>query len=179
MKNIFKKTILVALAAALVFAAFPLTSAFAQGENPPAGEVSNEKLEKAWDRQLKGYERIGKGFENLDDQIEKFQERIDAAAENGKDVTALQAALDAFESAMKVAEPTYESMDEIVNSHQGFDDDGKVTDTGKAASTVKTMGEKLKQLKSEMNGTGKALRAAMKAFRDANHPAEPSTDRGG
>lgn len=179
MKNIFKKKILVALAAALVFAAFPLTSAFAQSENPPAGEVSGEKLEQAWARQLKGYERIGKGFDNLDDQIEKFQERIDSAAENGKDVTALQAALDAFESAMKAAEPTYESMEEIVSSHQGFDDNGKVTNVEKAAATVKEMGEKLKQLKSEMNGTGKALRAAMKAFRDANHPAEPSTDRGG
>ncbi len=33
MMIIFKKTILAALAAALVFAAFPLTSAFAQGEN--------------------------------------------------------------------------------------------------------------------------------------------------
>ncbi len=38
MKNIFNKMILVALAAALVFAAFPMTSAFAQGENPPKGE---------------------------------------------------------------------------------------------------------------------------------------------
>ena len=137
MKNIFKKTIMAALAAALVFAAFPVTSAFAQGENPPKGEVTNEKLEQVWARQLKNYEQFGKGFEDNDAQIAKFQARIDKAAANGKDVTALQAALDAFESALKSGKPIYDSMSGIVNSHQGFDANGKVTDAEKAKSTVR------------------------------------------
>ena len=143
MKNIFKKMILVALTAALVFAAFPVTSVFAQGENPPKGELTNEKLEQVWARQLKNYEKIGKGFDDTDAQIAKFQARIDKAAANGKDVTALQAALDAFESALKSAKPTYESMNGIVNSHQGFDANGKVTDAEKAKSTVKEMRAKM------------------------------------
>jgi len=170
MKNIFKKTILAALAAALVFAAFPMTSAFAQGENPPKGEVSNEKLEQAWARQLKNYERLGKGFEDTDAQIAKFQARIDKAAENGKDVTALQAALDAFASALKSGRPIYDSMSVIVNSHQGFDANGKVTDVEQAKSTLKEFRAKMEQLKSTMNGTGKALREALRAFREANKP---------
>ena len=168
MKNIFKKTMMVALAAALVFAALPMTSAFAQGENPPKGEVTNEKLEQAWARQLKMYEKIGKGFEDTDAQIAKIQARIDKAAENGKDVTALQAALDAFESALKSARPTYNSMNGIVTSHQGFDANGKVTDFEKAKSTVEEMRTKMQELKSAMNGTGKALREALRAFREAN-----------
>ena len=172
MNNIFKKMILVALAAALVFAAFPVTSAFAQGENPPKGELTNEKLEQIWARQLKIHERLGKGFDDIDGQIAKFQARIDKAAENGKDVTALQAALDAFEAAMKNAKPIYESMNGIVNSHQGFDTEGKVTDAEKAKATVQEMRAKLKELKSEMGGTGKALRAALKAFREANKPVD-------
>ena len=168
MNNIFKKTILVALAAALVFAAFSMTNAFAQGKNPPKGEVSNEKLEQAWARQLKNYERIGKGFEDTDAQIAKFQERLDKAAANGKDVTALQAALNAFESALKSAKPTYTGINGIVNSHQGFDANGKVPDREKAKATVQEMRTKLQELKSAMGGTGKALREAMKAFREAN-----------
>ena len=171
MKNIFKKMILVALAAALVLAAFPVTGVFAQGENPPKGELTNERLERIWARQLKIYERLGKGFDDIDGQIAKFQARIDKAAENGKDVTAIQAALDAFEAALKSAKPTYESMNGIVNSHQGFDANGKVTDAEKAKSTVQDMRAKLKELKSEMGGTGKALREALKAFREANKPA--------
>src|SRR6266498_739298 len=116
MTNIFKKMTLVALAAALVFAAFPVTSVFAQGEKPPKGELTNEKLEQIWARQLANYEKIGKGFENTDALIAKFQARIDKAAESGKDVTALQAALDAFAAALKSARPTYESMNGIINS---------------------------------------------------------------
>jgi len=172
MKNIFNKMILAVLVAALVFAAFPVTSAFAQGENPPKAELNNEKLEQVWARQLTNYEKIGKGFDDTDAQIAKFQARIDKAADNGKDVTALQAALDAFESALKSAKPTYESMNGIVNSHQGFDASGKVTDAEKAKSTVQEMRTKMQELKSAMGGTGNALREALKAFRAANKPAE-------
>ena len=178
MKNIFNKMILAVLAAALVFAAFPMTSAFAQGENPPKGELTNAKLEQIWAHQLKNYERIGRGFENTDAFVAKIQARIDKAAANGKDVTALQAALNAFASALKSARPTYESMNGIVNSHQGFDTNGKVTDADKAKSTVKEMRAKMLELKSEMNGTGKALRDAMKAFRAANKPAATPTPSG-
>jgi DNA repair exonuclease SbcCD ATPase subunit len=175
--NIFKKTIMAVLAAALVFAALPMTSAFAQGVTPPKGEVSNEKLEQAWAHQLQAYEMLGKGFEDTDGQIAKIQARLDKAAANGKDVSALQSALDAFAAALKSAKPTYESMKGIVNSHQGFDANGKVTDAEKARSTVQEMRAKMQQLKSEMNGTGKALREALKAFREANKPADTSTER--
>ena len=172
MNNIFKKTILVALAAALVFAAFPVTSVFAQGENPPKGELTNEKLEQVWARQLKIYERLGKGFDDIDGRVAKFQARIDKAAENGKDVSALQAALDAFEAASKSAKPIYDSISGVVNSHQGFDANGKVIDAEKAKATVQDMRAKLKELKSAMGGTGKALREALKAFREANKPTD-------
>ena len=174
MNNIFKKMILVALAAALVFAAFPVTSVFAQGENPPKGELTNEKLEQIWARQLKMYERLGKAFDDTDGKVAKFQEMIDKAASNGKDVSALQAALDAYESALTSARPTYQSINGIVNSHQGFDENGKVTDAEKAKSTVRELGAKLKEIKSSMGGSFKALREAMKAFREANKPADTS-----
>jgi hypothetical protein len=172
MKNIFKKMILAVLAAALIFAAFPVTSAFAQGENPPKGEVTNAKLEQVWARQLKIYEKIAKGFTDTDALIAKFQARIDKAAANGKDVTALQAALNAFGSALKSGKPIYDSMSGIISSHQGFDASGKVTDAELAKSTLKEMRSKMEELKSAMGGTGKALREALKAFRAANKPAK-------
>ena len=127
-------------------------------------------MEQAWAKQLQAYEKIGKGFDDTDAQIAKFQARIDKAAANGKDVTALQAALDAFESALKSAKPTYNGINGIVTSHQGFDANGKVTDAEKAKATVAEMRAKMQELKSAMNGTGKALREALKAFREANKP---------
>ncbi len=178
MKNMFKKVILAVSAAVLVFAAFPVTSAYAADDTPPAtGEVSNEKLEKLWARQLQAYEKIGKAFEDIDAHIAKFQERIDKATENGKDVTDLQSALDAYEAALKSAQPTYASIGSIVTTHAGFDASGKVTDAEQAKSTVQQMRTKMQEVKSTMGGTFKALREALKAFREANKPAEPKSDR--
>lgn len=171
MKKMFRNIVMAVMAVVLAAAALPVTSVFAQGENPPAaGTVSNERLEKIWARQLKAYERLGNGFDDLDEQIAKFQERIDAAAEKGRDVTALQAALDAFEQASKETLPLYEDLEQIVDSHAGFDKDGKVTDAAQAKSTVDEMGAGLKGIKTSMDGTGKALREALKAFRGANRP---------
>jgi cytochrome c556 len=171
MKNMFNKMILAILTVALVFAAFPVTSVYAQDENPPKGELTNERLEKIWARELQAYERLGEAFSDIDGTVARFQARIDKAAGNGKDVTALQSALDAFEAALKDTKPKYESMNGLVNSRQGFDTNGKVTDAEKARSTVKEMGDKLKEVKDAMDGTGKALREAVKAFREANNPA--------
>jgi hypothetical protein len=172
MKLFFKKTMLFALIAALGMAAMPFVDASAMSSKdpttPPTGQLSNEKLERAWARQLQAYEKIGKGFDRSDEFIDKAQKLIDKAKENGKNVTAVQAALDAFEAASKDAHPIYESTKGIVNSHQGFDANGKVTDAEKAKETVRTMGEKLKEIKSAMDGTGRALKEAIKAFREAN-----------
>ena len=172
MKNIFKKTLLIALVAALAVASLPLMSASAApstDDPPPADrEVSAERLEKVWARQLRLYEKLGNGFDRSDNFVEKVQTLIDKAGENGKNVSAIQAALDAFEAAMKDAYPVYENAKGIINSHQGFDNDGKVTDLEKAKETVKSMGEKLKEIKESMGGTGRALHEAIKAFREAN-----------
>jgi hypothetical protein len=169
-KLLFKKTLLIALVTALAVASLPLANVSAQEGGPPAlqGQVSNERLEKVWARQLRLYERLGNGFERSDAFVEKAQALIDKAGANGKDVSAVQSALDAFKAAIKNAHPVYESARGIVNSHQGFDSNGKVTDPEKAKETVKAMGEKLKEIKDAMDGTGRDLREAIRAFREAN-----------
>ena len=172
MKTIFKKTILFALVAALAVASLSFVSVAAQGANdptPPAAQtqISNERLEKIWARQLKLYERMGKAEEF----VAKVQKLLDRATANGKDVSAIQSALDAFEAALKDAKPIYESAKGIINSHQGFDANGKVNDPAKAKETIKAMHEKMQEIRTAMNGTGKALHEAIKAFREANpHP---------
>ena len=180
MKTLFRKTILFALVAALGVASLPFARVLAAGAYdpplPPRGEISNQRLEQVWARQLRLYERIGNGFERADRFTDKVQQLIDRAQENGKDVSAGQAALDAFEAALKDAHPIYESVEGIINSHQGFDVDGKVTDTEKAKETVKAMGEKLKEVRAAMNGTGKALLEAIRAFREATPPLQPAPE---
>ena len=180
MKTLFRKTILFALVAVLGVASLPFARVSAAGEYdptlPPRGEISNQRLEQVWARQLRLYERIGNGFERADRFTDKVQQLIDRAQENGKDVAAVQAALDAFEAALKDAHPIYESAKGIVTSHQGFDVDRKVTDTEKAKETVRAMGEKLKDIRAAMNGTGRALLEALRAFRQANLPLQPTPE---
>ncbi|HLA06513.1 MAG TPA: hypothetical protein VJ022_03645 [Anaerolineales bacterium] len=168
MKILFKKTVLIVLTAALALAGIPLVSVSAAGANdlsvPPQGELTNERLERICVRQLRAYEKMGR----TEEFVERAQRLIDRASQNGKDISAIQAALDAFEDAVKDAKPVYESARGIINSHQGFDAEGKVTDPEKAKETVKQMGDKLKEIRDAMGGTGKALHDALRAFREAN-----------
>lgn len=175
MKTLFNKTILLALVAALGLAAMPFVSVFAAGANDPTpppstGQIRTERLERVWARQLRIYERMGR----TDEFVEKAQRLIDRAKANGKDVSAVQAALDAFKAAAKDAQPIYESIKGIINSHQGFDSNGKVTDPEKAKETVQSMHEKFKEIRDTLQGTGKALHEAIRAFRQANPRIQPS-----
>jgi phage-related tail protein len=173
LKILFKKTILFALIAALGLASLPVFGVSAAGQNDPTpepkGAITNERLERIWARQITAYNRLGK----TDQFIEKVQKLIDRASANGKDVSAVQAALEAFADTWKDAKPIYASMNGIVNSHQGFDDHGKVTDADKARETVREMHEKFKEIRATLDGTGKALRDAIKAFRQANPRPKP------
>ena len=177
---LFKKTVLFALGVTLALATLSVTNAYASGlsdpTDPPAGETrrSGERLERVWARLQSVYERQGKMVERAEQMTEKVQNLIDRMNENGKDTTVLQAALDTFEEALKDAHPIYESAKGILNSHQGFDSDGKIIDREKAVETVKELRDKLQEIRQIVGEPGKALREAIKAFRDANRPADSS-----
>ena len=173
MKLILRKTILFALVAALGLAALPFATASAARKYDPSvpqRQIPDERLERIWARQLRIYERMGR----TDEFVAKTQSLIDRAQENGKDVSAVQAALDAFESALKEAQPIYESITGMVNSHQGFNEDGKVTDSEQARETIDAMRQKFQEIKDVMGGTRKALHEALKAFREANPRPQPT-----
>jgi hypothetical protein len=179
MKTLFRKTIFVALVVVLSLAAMPFMSVSAAGEYEPTpppstGQIRTERLERVWAHQLRIYERMGR----TDDFVAKVQKLIDRAKANGKDVSAVQTALDAFRAAVKDAQPIYESVKGLINSHQGFDNNGKVTDPEKAKETIQAMHEKIKEIRDTMNGAGKALHEAIKAFREANPRPQPTATSG-
>ena len=87
----------------------------------------------------------------------------------------MQVALDAFAAQWKKAKPVYEGMKGMVNSHQGFDSNGKVTDPGKAKQTLMAMHAKFQETKIILSGTGKALREAMRVYRQTNPRPQPTT----
>lgn len=176
---LFKKTMLAALTIALVLTVLPWTSVSAGGQTdliPPAqGQgPSNERLEKIWARMNRRYERIGNFYDKTDELVAKAEKMIARLEEEGESTAELEAALTAFQDALKEAHPIYESCKGILNSHKGFDSDGKVTDAEQAKETIKELGTKFGEIKTAMNGTGKALIELMKSIRDKHKPAPTS-----
>ena len=173
--SIFRKTVLVVLTVPLVLVALPFTNAHASGlsdlNDPPAADIqqpANGRLEGAWARLQRVYERQGRILDRADGMIEHIQGLVDRMNENGKDTVALQAALDTYAEALKDAHPVYEGAKGIINSHQGFDADGKVTDREKAIETVKDLRDKLQEVRQVVGDKGMALRDAVQVFRKMN-----------
>lgn len=170
MKKLISKLMMAIVVVAMVLAAFPAKKAYAADENPPV--PSKVRLEKLWSRIQKAYERIGKAFEDTDAHISRFQGVIDKAAATGKDVSAMQAALDAYKAALTATRPQYEVLGLTIRTHSGFNANGEVTDAEKAFAAVKEARGQLKSIKDSMGGAFKALHEAIKAFREANRPVE-------
>jgi hypothetical protein len=168
-----KKTTLAGLLAVLILTALPLSAAYAAGDPlPPVadGELTGERLERVWARRQRAYARLGRILERADGMIDRAQGLLDKAESEGKDVSALQAALEAFAEAVEDAQVVYDEAIAIVDSHAGFDDEGKVTDEGLAAETVRQLAEKLEQVRDLIGRPGRVLHEALKAFREAARP---------
>ena len=175
---LFKKMTLAALVFALILAAFPLTGVFAAGQAddplPPADGYP--RLEKAWARMNHRYERTGKFFDKSDELADKADRMIERLKEAGEPTAELEAALAAYQEAVKQAQPIYESCKGIIASHRGFDSDGKVTDPAQAIQTIGDLGSKLMEVHEAMNGTARDLVELMKSIRDAHKPATPAAE---
>lgn len=179
----FKKFVLVALVVVLGIAAFPASNVYAAGmadetTPPEKTERGGERLEKAWERMLKINQRVGKIFDRVDTMTEKIQTLIERANENGMDTANVQAALDAFTASVDEARPIYESAQDLIRKHSGFDANGKVTVPEKAMETLKSLKDSYKEIREITGMKGKALREAIKAFREANpRPERPTRQK--
>jgi len=171
---LFKKIVLAAMVLAVSLAALPFVSASAAGSNDPATPPANQslssfRLEQNWVREQATYQREDNRLDNASTFIAKVQVLINKAKGKGWDTSVVQAALDAFAAVIPAAKAVHAPGAAIIASHAGFDAAGKVTDRTAAIQTTKALAQVLKDTRSAMNGTGKALREAIRAFRD-KHP---------
>ena len=176
----FKKTFLIAMAATLGFGTLPTANVFALEASAlitptPSAQPPADRLERIWAREQTIYTKLGTFLNNSDQLITKAQGLINKAKANGKNTSALQAALDAFTGAVKQAKPIYQSADEIVSSHQGYDENGKLIDEVQGLATIKDLGSKFKEIRQLLLDPRKALRDAFKAFRKVNRPSATPT----
>lgn len=147
MKNIFTKLLLTILAIGLLW--LPSGRALA-AENPPTWSGQATKMiEKAFANQQKVYERHEKAIERAPQREKKAQRLLERAAEKGMDTSAARAALEGVRQAFATAAPLHEQAGKLIQTHPGFDANGKVTDAVVAAQTV----EDLRKLQSQAHDT--------------------------
>ena len=176
----FKKFVLVTIVVVLGLAAFPASNVYAAGRAdettpPEKTERSGERLERAWERAMKMNDRVGRIFERVDTLTGKIQTLIEKSNEKGLDTANVQAALDAFTASIDEALPIYESAQDLIRTHSGFDTNGNVTDPEKALETLKSLKESYTEIREITGVKGKALRDAIKAFREDNPRPERPT----
>lgn len=181
---IIKKTWFIILIGAFCVASVPLSNVAALSASEPATppapfQNATQRLEQGWAREQKINGKLTTFFSNVDQRIAQGQELIDKAKAKGKNTSSLQSALDAFSAAVKQAEPIFQSTQSDLTSHAGFDENGKVTDSAQAFTTVISLGEKYREIRQLLMEPGKALRDAIKTFRSENAPPTPASSSQG
>ena len=141
--------------------------AFAQTATPPATTPSpsakdksakiDGKLEKIYAREQQALAKQQQHLGKANELIAKANDKITKFQGEGKDVSALQTALNTFKSQVADAQTQHDTAAKILSAHAGFGTDGKVTDDAAARQTVKDAAQ--------------SLRDAHRVLRQARHDA--------
>jgi hypothetical protein len=166
-----KKVLLAALVILSALAFLPAATASAEEGTPPA--VDPARVEEAYAKLLEWYNFQTGWMSQADSITARTQNLINEATARGYDASAVQSALDAFGAAYPNALVYNQQAGAIVAGHAGFDESGAVTDLSAAIQTVRSLQQALKTAHDTMNGTGQALRQAIRTFIDANKPQNP------
>ena len=175
--SFFKKFALVIAVLAVGLAVLPNSGAFAAGSqdvttplsNPPVNKV---RLQLTWARAQIVYQRQGYLLSKVDGVLTKVQVLIDWANNKGWDTSSVQVALDAYNAVIPAARAAHLAGAAIIASHVGFDSNGKVTNRTAAIDTIKSLVQVLKDTRTAMNGTGQALKEAVRTFREVHQPVQ-------
>ncbi|MEJ5224469.1 MAG: hypothetical protein WHV44_08440 [Anaerolineales bacterium] len=176
MKNkLFTQLVLVSLVVAIALAAFPASALAASGRDDPqpgaggerAGRIE-KRLEVAFARMKLVYERQADMLARTDEITRKVEALIRLAARKGLDASAVEKALADFQSALPAAQSAHEQAGAIIAAHNGFDDTGKVTDAAAAGETLQALHGAFQSYRAALDGSGRALREAVRQFVAAN-----------
>src|SRR5574341_1353521 len=100
--------------------------------------------------------------------VSKVQDYIANQKAKGKDTSSLEAALATFQSQIATAQISHDAAANILNTHAGFDDDGKVTNPDQARQTLISARQSLADAHNILRQAERDLRQAVKDYRDQN-----------
>lgn len=147
----------------------------AEGTPTPNGERRTQRLERLYQRALHWLDGQADNLSLAGEVAARIQEFIDKARGEGKDTSALEAALASFNAKVAEAQGKHDEAATILNTHTGFDADGKVTDPQQAQETLVAAGRALRGAHRLLVDARIELRRAIHDFRQANRPAPAQT----
>ncbi|MBI2975959.1 MAG: hypothetical protein HY872_04640 [Chloroflexi bacterium] len=95
---------------------------------------------------------------------------IDAQKANGKNTSSLDAALANYRAQFASAQTAHDQAASVLSTHAGFDANGTVTDSTQAKQTLRLARDHMRQARTLIASSGRALHAALRVFRQANRP---------
>jgi hypothetical protein len=176
LKKLVSICLLAALLVGVAVFAFPGGSAAAQSSTPPPKDpqdrinLINARLERMLRLEKATLDRMTRHFERLDLFITRVEALINRAKDNGKDVSALEAALSEFQASESDARLVLNSASDLLAAHPGFDAHGKVTDRETAKTTIADVRTQFKDIRAKIGEAAKNLHEAIKAWREGNPP---------
>ncbi len=170
--NLLYKCLSLALAAVLglgTLAFLPgiaLASSTAQATATPPAQAS-PLLEKALQREKQWLTTQEGQIQKASDASKKVLDLIDQAKAKGQDTSALESALAVFQSQLASAQAAHQTASDLLDSHAGFDANGKVTDRVAARQTVLEARQSLADAHQFLVQAVRDLRAAARTWRQA------------
>jgi DNA repair exonuclease SbcCD ATPase subunit len=160
---------LAAVALAAAFALLPASTVYADEGTPPAPDGKRaERLEKALQREQEWLDIQQNNLDRANELAEKVQARIDELKAEGKDTSALEAALATYRAEIADALASHNTAAGILSAHTGFDENGHVTDPEQARQTVLDARESLQDARLALRNALLDLRIAIRDFRRAS-----------
>ena len=103
--------------------------------------------------------------DRLTGQVQAVIDRLQGA---GKDITALEQALSAFNASITTARGLHDQAGTLITNHPGFDANGKVSDATTARQTVKDIHDLLVQARQVIQPAFTNLKTVLQSYRKSN-----------
>jgi hypothetical protein len=142
-------------------------------ENGPQGALRLQRLFRLEKRTQQAQER---NLNRADKLVEKVSALIEKLREQGRDVAPLEQALAAFNESVATATDFHQQAADIISTHPGFDDDGKVIDLALARQTVKDIKDLQVQFHQTIQPAFRELIQALREYRRNNPPKQTDQD---
>ena len=168
MKKLINKAWLVLLSV-MIFSGLFFTPQSVAVAAPPAQRNVSAILKNAYLVEQNWLLRQSNAIEKSIASAKNLQTVINDAAAKGIDVTALQAALDAFNNSMPDIQASHQQAADILAAHNGFDSNGEVTDATSARETLVSARQSLSEAHFALTNAVLTLKNAILTWKSTNN----------